>query len=276
MPDTKKPIRRPNVGRVTRVTRPTAGTSRTPKPRRTGSERTPRRPVVPTDVAPTKRPPLRVEPGALHPNASKLQSLVHQLQQLDRQSREAEYAQARVLKRIRDQRLWEPGYDDFDDFIADGLGRSRSVVFDLLRVATDFTKAQFIKHGPNKLRLVTRYRDQYAPEQTLTELLKSNVEYRDAVGIQSVQVAQATIRQLRAALAFKRPKTWNGGAISHADKQLITAFAQRLPAAPPIGRPRARRIRSMKAQDGRIALTLYDIPTDGMHTLIRAIQQTWP
>ena len=208
----------------------------------------------------------------------KLKAAVTRIARLKAQGAEVLYDLGVVLREVQDEALWQAsGHGSYTAWLEDGVEVSRTTAHKAVLVTRHFNREIAQRYGLDKLYWGLRYLELTRADEQPGDLIAADLRLRGDDGRYTrVPFHTATLRQIQEAVqlqaALPAPQT-------RAEPDLaarLDRLAAGLPAVPRGLAAAKRRVETLRAKDGSVALTFRQIPatpTD-LRAFIALLQQT--
>jgi len=184
------------------------------------------------------------------------------------------YEIGRLLDRVQREELWREGdYPTFEEYVAEAVDMSRTSAYQFMRIARHFNAEIAKRYGASKLEAAIRYLEVTPVEERPGDLMAAQIRVRGERGrYRLMSLHEATAQQIAEAARLMKGSKRGARRVPKAFRGRMEKLAEILPAAP-AGTRSGRRVRVLRGDDGRLALTFQAIPYDELKAFVAALQQ---
>jgi hypothetical protein len=187
------------------------------------------------------------------------------------------YHIGRLLDGICRDKLWrDGGYDSFSHYVEAALDISCASSFRFMRIARHFNAEIAKRYGISKLEAAIAYLEATTEKERPGDLLSARIRIRGPDGrYRQLALHQASAVQIREAVVLLRDSQRGAQRIPRTFRGHVNRLEAALPAVP-TGTRSGDRVRIMRGDDGRLALTFQAIPVDQLAAFVDALHEHLP
>ncbi|RLB48451.1 MAG: hypothetical protein DRI90_25390 [Deltaproteobacteria bacterium] len=184
------------------------------------------------------------------------------------------YEIGRLLDRVQREDLWREGkFANFDEYVVEAVDMSRTNAYQFMRIARHFNAEIAKRYGASKLEAAIRYLEVTPADERPGDLMAAQIQVRGVRGrYRLVSLHEATAQQIYEAVRLMKGSKRGAKRVPKAFRGRMERLAEKLPQAP-TGTRSGERVRVLRGDDGRLALTFQAIPYDELGAFVKALQE---